>query len=269
MMGTTHIAAGGATWLAGCAVAAAVGYRPSLAFIVVGTVVCAGSSLAPDFDHPGATVARTCGRLSKWAARLVARLSAYVYAETCTDYDRSDADGHRTLTHAMIGALAIGPAIGALMLVVGEVELRAGRFHATGGQLLGGWLVFASLVLVQRGWTGRTRVVLPVAATLVVVWWIDLPEAGWWLGAAVTAGCLSHQITDAFTLQGCPLFWPLPVMGQRWYPVRLPERMRIRTGRKWERRLVLYPSWVLVVAAAGWLVVTSSTVYPLVALLAR
>jgi membrane-bound metal-dependent hydrolase YbcI (DUF457 family) len=78
----------------------------------------------------------------------------------------------------------------------------------------------------------------------------------WWIGLAVTLGCLTHLAGDWITVSGVPLLWPLSRRGKRWWRYRLPLT-RIHAGGPFER-------WVIApaLAAAGfwplWLILTAA-----------
>lgn len=51
-----------------------------------------------------------------------------------------------------------------------------------------------------------------------------------WLGLPIVLGALVHDIGDALTVSGCPVLWPIPIAGKRWYPIGPPKMMRFRAG---------------------------------------
>jgi hypothetical protein len=108
VMGRSHAASGAAGWLVACAAAAAVGHRPAFTTVVVGAVVAAGFAVAPDADHPQATVSRVLGPVSQWAAGWVAYCCAWLHAETATRRDAPRRNGHRTASHTAAAGLAAG-----------------------------------------------------------------------------------------------------------------------------------------------------------------
>lgn len=72
------------------------------------------------------------------------------------------------------------------------------------------------------------------------------------LGVGVAVGSFTHCLGDSCTLAGCPWLWPIPIKGQRWYPIGTPEFLRFRTGTEeydgedWLRALM----WVGIVLLA-------------------
>lgn len=89
---------------------------------------------------------------------------------------------------------------------------------------------------------------LAVATVLAVSVWVPVLAGWWWLGGAVSVGCLAHVAGDSLTVSGVPLLWPLVIRGRRWAPLGV---RRIRTDHVVERWVV----WPLLAAGAvvgGW-----------------
>lgn len=221
VMGPTHARMGAGAGLTLMAtVPAALGHPASIPTQLVGALLCAGAAIVPDLDHPDATAARSLGPVTGLVARLLAGISGWTYRHTRTPYD-SDRDGtHRALTHTGIGAVGAGALCAVTCALPGVV--------GTAAILL--WLfllaVFALRALPPRMGEGADMV---QAAALTALAWLLLPDLSnaVWLGACVTVGCLVHDIGDAITYSGVPLFFPRKIRGQRWYPVRPPYGLRI------------------------------------------
>ncbi len=231
MKGRTHAVSGLAVWLSGCAALSAAGSVPGRRAVIAGALACAGAALLNDLDHPDSTVAYTFGSLSRAVARLVSRGCRRVYAATSRAGDVPARDGHRTLTHTVLFALAAG--LGTVLLCW------------VGGTTIAAPVLFALVGLGLRGTVGRAlrRMVLGtsiVAAliTAAVVLGTPAGSSWWWLGVAVGAGVLAHTLGDALTRSGCPLLWPVPVGGQRWRRIGVPQRWRLHTGGLAERWIV-------------------------------
>lgn len=119
MMGRTHATSGAALWLAGTAAVTHLGVHLNLFHTAIGTAVCAAAALWPDLDHPSSKVARSLGLPTRLLAKLVGRLCAALHKATKTPKDRADLDGHRTLTHTIVWALASGLVVTAALLALG------------------------------------------------------------------------------------------------------------------------------------------------------
>lgn len=238
MMGRQHAMSGLA---AGCWAAMLLApHQPAAAYPV--TVVVAGYALAPDLDCHGSTATRLLGWFSWRMHRGLHRLSRWTYDRTATRYDRRDGGGHRALTHTAVFAVALG--------VLADVTALASPWAVAGWLGLGVLLAAATI----GSWvTPVSAVVLGVPvlerhATVVG----ELAAARWWIGAAVTVGCLVHIAGDAITVSGVPLMWPLRVRGRRWHDVHLlPGPVRLHTGRRFERELVA-PLLVALTVWSAW-----------------
>ncbi len=91
MMGPSHALSGASAWLAGSwALDHFAGYGQSPLAVAVGATVCAGAALLPDLDlsgkvtrnQGGATVARTFGVFSLFAAEVIEKVSLGIYTAT-------------------------------------------------------------------------------------------------------------------------------------------------------------------------------------------
>ena len=59
------------------------------------------------------------------------------------------------------------------------------------------------------------------------------------LGLAVGGGCLVHTLGDMITRAGCPVVWPVPIRGERWYEIGLPDAIALRAGGAVEKAVVV------------------------------
>lgn len=263
MMGPSHATSGAGTWLAGCAVVEAAGHPLSWQVIWIGAAVCAGWALAPDFDHPEATLAQSGGFVTKLVAKGIGGVSDVLHDHTRTRWDRP-AEGnnsHRTFTHTLVYAF--------ICYVVGA---GTGR---TGGPWAAAVLVFlaaalGSFSILPDGWRrigvptgfGRRKAYIPtaafVAAPLAACAYFLTPDAAWWLGLATGGGCLVHCLGDMITHYGCPILWPIPIgpKGRKrtWYPLGPPKFMRFKAGGDVEKLIVTPILTVLMVGAAALVV---------------
>ncbi|MGW5115887.1 metal-dependent hydrolase [Streptomyces noursei] len=256
MLGPAHALSGAAAW-AGFGVVAAVGGFPMpWPVLVGGVIICAGAALAPDLDHPAATISRSFGPLSAWASGAVGWLSHVVYSATRGSGDPARSGGHRTLTHTALFAALCG-------FIAAHAASYGGR-----------WAVFAvlfvHLVLGVEGllWhaarsSSRVLVWLLGAAFAWLLadllhrpglggdWFFGQPgQEMMWLGLPVTLGALVHCLGDALTISGCPFLWPLPLRGRLWYPVGPPQPLRFAAGA-WVEQRVLKPVFALLVLVLG------------------
>ncbi|MBA0052443.1 metal-dependent hydrolase [Streptomyces sp. AJS327] len=258
MMGPAHSLSGAAAWLGVGAAAAALDHPMPWPVVVAGTLICAGAALAPDLDHKSATISRAFGPLSRALCAVIDRLSAAVYNATRGRGERRRSGGHRTLTHTLPWALMIGCGFSAAAVLGGRWALLI--------------ILFVHMVLAVEGLLWR----LARVSSDVLVWllgaataWIlagvmDQPGNGanWlftgegqeylWIGLPIVVGAMVHNIGDALTISGCPILWPIPIAGRRWYPVGTPRFMRFRAGA-WVENKVLMPAF-MVLGGAGSLV---------------
>lgn len=239
MMRQGHAVSGLAAGLGAAGVANACGAQISLPAALIGAALTAGAALLPDIDCPGATVTRTFGTASELVSASTNQFSAWVYERTATEHDEDRDGGHRGITHTWPFALALG--------------LLCAFFARVDWIMLA--VLFICVALTLQGLLGkRARIRLPldmllpdklglwlVSALLTGALWFWLPEefSPTFLGTLVAFGCMVHCWGDSLTLMGCPWLWPIPIAGQRWYPIGTPEAMRFRAGGVAEVYLVL------------------------------
>ncbi len=239
VMGPTHALSGAAAWLGGSwALTEWHGMHQSPAELAVGAAVCAGAALLPDLDcsgkvtanRGGATVARTFGVFSLFLAECVEKFALVVYSLTRTRHDPRRKNGHRTLTHTWLYNAALG----------GLVAWLAGQ---RGKPFVIG-LLFFTLGLAIRGllaeWAkknGWIVVTLLSAAAAYGAWKLLPPDRGYpLLGLAVAVGGIVHTLGDMITRAGCPVLWPLPLVGRLWREIGVPGFMAVKVGGDFERR---------------------------------
>lgn len=185
-MGRNHVLVGMAGWLvAAPPIAAAFGTPLTAGEIAAGTLLCGGTALLPDIDHPNSTVAHTLGPITQGLCSFVGAISG----------------GHRQKTHTLVFA--------ALMGVLTYLLL-----------LLGWWAVFG-LFFICGAWAlrllGPTKlkyslfgIGIPVVAGGLAWFIADSFPPQWWMVWAVVGGSLLHLAGDIVTKGGVPLFWPIP-----------------------------------------------------------
>lgn len=269
MLGSSHALSGATVWLGAWSWATVSGLaHPRLDVLTVGTLVAAGAALAPDLDHPNSRLARAGGPITGAVARIVAVVGRGVHAATKLDADRTDEDGHRTITHTLLSALLAGT------LVAGIAGISAGW----PGKVFTAVLVFASTRLgasaIRSAFGGRQkrirhagirwRKTTLLALACAVIAYTLVPADVWWLGLAVGVGCATHCAGDVITASGCPVLWPIPIpskilrydrslrrrvpvrVWRTWYLVGSPRWMRFRVGSPTEKRV----AWGIVALGA-------------------
>lgn len=236
-MGHDHARSGIPAACAAILIATAYGVHLSVFMILLGIVLTMGAALVPDLDHPSATAAHTFGPITHGLAEMINRSGESIYYATRSARDKDEIrDGHRTITHTLAFALVTGAGVGAVCEFGGRWALLVTLF------------ILASLAL--RGAAGhhagsqhprhRHQKILPrnpimisiVAAAISAAAYFLMPGTvnGTFVGVCVAVGCLTHDLGDACTLYGCPILWPIPIAGQRWYLIGTPHPLRFRTG---------------------------------------
>jgi membrane-bound metal-dependent hydrolase YbcI (DUF457 family) len=233
MMGPSHALSGASAWLAGSwALDHFAGYEQSPLAVAVGATVCAGAALLPDLDlsgkvtrnQGGATVARTFGVFSLFAAEVIEKVSLAIYTATKLRRDPRRTNGHRTFTHTLPFAGLVGWGTTAVCGHYGKWAVVGIMFVMAGLALRGLFDRWAE----RAGWL----IVTLSAAVLAWVTAAHLPgERGYpLLGFAVAVGCVIHLFGDMITKSGVPLLWPIPLGGRMWRMIALPNGIAIRAG---------------------------------------
>jgi LexA-binding, inner membrane-associated putative hydrolase len=256
MMGPAHSLSGAAAWLGAGAVAAAMDHPMPWPVLLAGALISSGAALAPDLDHRSATISRAFGPISRALCGVIDKLSEAVYNATRGQGERRRSGGHRTLTHTWPWALFLGAGFSAAAVFGGRWAVLV--------------ILFIHMVLAVEGLLWRAARV----SSDILVWllgatsaWIladilDKPGNGsdWlfagqgqeylWLGLPIVLGALVHNIGDAITVSGCPVLWPVPIGGKRWYPLGTPQFMRFRAGARVETWLLM-PLFMLLGGVGG------------------
>lgn len=240
MMGGHHAISGTAAWMALAGSVQVLGHPIGLGLwdldsgqVISGAVVATGAALLPDIDHPGATISRSGGGITKAITRTIGSLA-----------------GHRGATHTLL-AVAVFTGIAMLvntvdwtlrLPVLGEVQ--------TGAALLVG----AMCAIGTRALKMVDGLVLPwivgIIAALVIA--VIAPDTAFWLPAAVAVGCLTHLAGDLLTTDGIPFpTWPLVVKP----PKRMASDLWQRSGD------IALPVLGDAGSAREWLLCTFLTVY--------
>lgn len=236
MMGPGHALSGATVWLVAAPAISTLAPTPfTPEQTLLGAGVCAGAALLPDIDEPNSTVSRSFGPLTWLLSNLVNALSAGFMNLTGTRRDSHVTDGHRGLTHTLLGAVVFSMFIGALVGTVGKWSAIGLLFFLLGlaiRGLMGDWAK-------KNGWIGVTV----VAAGLAFVAGQFLPADGhyWWLSVTVFTGIIVHVLGDGITKEGIPYLAPLPFRGKAWWEFNLPSFLAIRAGG-WTETTIIYPT---------------------------
>lgn len=235
-MGHDHARSGIPAACAAILIARGYGDNLTVPMIVLGIILTMGAALVPDLDHPSATAAHTFGPITRGIAEGVNHFGEWFYYTTKSARDKEEIrDGHRTASHTLLFALAAGAATGAICQAGGRWALLSVLF------------ILASLAI--RGAAGhhsrdhdrhRHQRLIPqhplgisaLAAAIAGAAYFFMPATvnGTFIGICVAVGCLTHDLGDACTLYGCPILFPIPIAGQRWYLIGTPRPLRFRTG---------------------------------------
>lgn len=224
MMGPGHALSGAAAWFV---VAPVVSSFAPTAFtpaqVLVGAAVCSGAALLPDIDSPPSTIARSFGPFTWLIAKVVNAVSAGFHNATKTRREDFITDGHRTLTHTLLGAFAAAAGVAALCGFGGKWAVVGLLFFLVGlaiRGLLGDWAR-------KQGWIG-------VTLTSGALAWMaaqTLPEDSyWWLSATVFTGIVLHLIGDCITKDAVPFIAPISFRGKAWWEFGPPGFLRIKAG---------------------------------------
>jgi hypothetical protein len=253
MLGPSHALSGAAAWLTGSlALDQFAHYHQSAATIAIGTAMCAGGALIPDLDlsgrvttdQGGATVAHTFGVVSLFLAECVEKFSLGVYDVTKTSHDPHRHNGHRTFTHTLIFNLALAYGVFEACLHFGKIAVLITLFLTFAFALRG---LFAK-------WAKRAGWIITTTAAAAMTWWAhDHLVAGKGyplLGIAVGVGGIVHLLGDMITIDGCPVFWPIPIEHKTWYYAGVPNRISVKVGGKVEV-VVLRSLFVIIALAAA------------------
>lgn len=255
VMGPTHSMSGAAAGLAMASVLpASWGGPETVPQALVFAGITAGAALLPDLDLPGSTLARSFGPVSDLLSRVVENLSQAFYNLTRTSKDEPANHGHRTATHTLWFAIAVGVGTAGLVSAFGQTAVVALLFLLLGFALRG----LAPQWAKKKGWLVVTG--LSAAAALAV--WVAVPQAasGIALGMAVFVGVVVHDIGDWLTKQGVPfLGGVVTIKGKRWWDFAPPSVLRIRAGG-FADQLLLTACTGAVIALAYFLVAEPATV---------
>lgn len=247
MMGGHHAISGTAAWMALAGSATVCGHQAGLGLwdlsseqVLAGAVVATGAALLPDIDHPGATVSRSGGLLTRTLSRAVSR-----------------AAGHRGATHTLLAVVAftvLAAFVNGLdwqvrVPVLGEIEAGAAL------------LITILCALGTRALKTVEGRLLPWVAGLVagLLVAVTAPDTSFWLPAAVAVGALAHLVGDLLTTDGIPFpTWPLTIkpprrlaslLWQRSGDVAVPVLGDAGSAREWLLCTVLTGYAVLTTAA--------------------
>lgn len=178
MMGYSHSISAAATWLA--LNEAGIINIDNPTALAVTTLAAAGAGMLPDIDHHNGTIAHSIPPVSRWVARLVAKVSG----------------GHRKGTHSLIGlAFFWALAVGANRLTYAGVPLLALALAGFAGGLA------LRTFKAPGGWAGALAV---MTGTIYTDSFALMP----W---AILTGASIHILGDALTTRGVNPVWPATI----------------------------------------------------------
>jgi membrane-bound metal-dependent hydrolase YbcI (DUF457 family) len=237
-MGRSHALSG---WCAGLAVAPLVGLT-SVAEVLPFAAATAGYALLPDLDHPGASASRLLGPITGIVSGAVRVFSEVLYSITKGPRDEDSTGRHRHASHTLAAAVALGFVMSSVGAAGGwRTVLAVALFGLIlAADVLGDWVL---AVVVGAGAWSIAGTWLPGTSAVEALRG-GLDEIGSWIGVAVAVGMFVHCLGDSLTRSGCPWLWPLPIRGETWYEIRLPRRLRFRTGG-WVENALIAPALIV------------------------
>lgn len=253
MMGPSHALSGAAVWAGGSlALDYFAHYHQTPLQVAVGTAMCAGGALLPDFDlsgrvttdQGGATVAHTFGVVSLFFAEVVEKISLGIYDLTKTRKDPHRDNGHRTFTHTLVFNVGVGIGVAALCNAFGKWAVLGVLFFTFAMALRGLFEKWAA----RAGWVIVT--LTSAAATFYTFKYLPSDRGYPLLGLAIGVGGIVHLLGDMLTTHGCPLFWPLPLGRRMWRCIGVPDAIAVKVGGNVEV-YVLRTAFAVVAAGAG------------------
>jgi membrane-bound metal-dependent hydrolase YbcI (DUF457 family) len=262
MMGPAHSLSGAAVWLGGTAVYSyTTGTQIDPVILIMGTAVLAGAALGPDLDSYTSTVTRSFGIFGRLMYYVTNALSVTVHAMTRTRKDEPVENGHRTLMHTLVAAIAVGLISLTLTSLPGTVTIQ-GKDFLTGQLFALGIMAFflhlgmAGLLSKQikkakKALGSYLLMVASIIITIVIAYFLPTEDTTYqWLAIVVGVGWLTHILGDTITKMGTPILWPLKIRGKRWYDIALPTPLRITAGGQFEM-VILTPLFLLVIVAGA------------------
>jgi membrane-bound metal-dependent hydrolase YbcI (DUF457 family) len=221
---------------------------PPITLALAVAMLVVGASVFPDIDHPEATVAHTFGPVSHTVSKAVHATSSAVYGITRSRRDQDRDGGHRGLTHTALFAAGCGVGAYFLITAFGLWAAAGILFVFTSYGLRG----LAGKWAHRHGWLFVTSVAAAfTGASVFLAWSQPAQTVAWWFAIAIGVGCLVHLFGDCVTTQGGPVFWPIPLRGQRWRMVGTPKFMRFDTDK--DSRVELWLGRLALILAGFWL----------------
>lgn len=221
MMGRTHALTGTAAGLGVSLYLAHLSLVPTIA----GTLICTGSALLPDMDHPRATAANAYGPITRTMSWVVRTVSG----------------GHRRGTHSVFGIMVLG----GTLLFAGTVCRYTVPAQAWISLVV--ILALASMVrLLKIPGILDDLAPIPIVVGIVFLTNTSLAIIPW----AVMLGCLIHTAGDMMTKEGAPIFWP--------FISKSYKLADLRTNGLTERYLVLPLVTITIVTEIVWKVLDTA-----------
>ncbi len=228
-MGRSHAVSGVAGWVALCAAGSLAGVDVEPSTVLNGAGVSAGFALLSDLDHPGSTISRSLGPLTRGLSRMVSWVADWVQDRTCPCCRDENTVAHRAGSHTLAAVVAVG----------GLVALVGWRWGLPGAAVVvGAAVALAVRGILPRRTRGAWGALLAGVVAGGLVFELGPASGWWWLGLPAGFGMFAHVLGDAATLSRVPMLWPVRIRGCRWYPCGSPRWLRFRTGGRVERWLV-------------------------------
>lgn len=241
MMGRDHVTVGACTVLVGSAAQLLPWAEPKLATVAVGMVLF--GNLAPDWDHPKASVTRCWGWPSRFIGWMIRVLARWIYLATRTTHDPRGRAVHRTFTHTWPAAIVAGAVVATVAATAPPWAVTGMVAMATGAAGYGydkGLRWYAATAGAMTAWPLAPELAGNVATVSV-------------LGLATAIGCLTHCAADCTTKMGNPWSFPrikiVKVMRkdgsvierrQRWFMSGPPQWLRYETGHGFEKWVIRF-----------------------------
>lgn len=210
----------------------------SAAIVALFIGVATGSALVPDLDNSRSTVRSSLGFVGAALSSVFRASALLIQTVIRTKRDDSTPNPHRGFWHTLVGAAVLGA--GAIGL--SSISLELFEFDPLGTVTLGGVFYFTiTTVMLHLFFAGvaKSRIkkirkipivgellsfILSMVVTASLLAFAPEGEVIW-LGVAIAFGCAIHILGDGLTVDGVPIFFPLPVItkGKFWWKTRFAK----------------------------------------------
>ena len=190
-------------------------------------LVAVGGALLPDLDNTNSSAESALGVFGNPISTVMRAVAVMVQNLVHTRYDNRVDEAHRGFWHTTVAAIMVG---GLLMLAT----LTAGRIVAIIVSFITIHVAISTLIrtIVKKRYNNKQPVktmifnlVSSVGISAITTFGLftQIPSNMDYskIGLFVGLGWLIHILGDTFTIQGTPLFWPIPIGGKCWWQLRL------------------------------------------------